>query len=58
MSILSGKAWVVTASASAVKNLILLPVQTAMLVVLFAAFLPVLRQVGLIPREMPTKITW
>lgn len=58
MSILSGKAWVVTASASAVKNLILLPVQTAMLVALFGALLPLLRRMGLVPRETPAKITW
>lgn len=58
MSILSGKAWLVTASASAIKNLIMLPVQTAMLVVLFAAFLPILRRMGLVPREMPTQIKW
>lgn len=58
MSILSGKAWVATATASAVKNLILLPVQTALLVVLFTAFLPALRRTKLIPQEVPTKITW
>lgn len=58
MSILSGKAWIATATASAVKNLILLPVQTALLVILFTAFLPALRRVKLIPQKMPTKITW
>ena len=48
MAILSGKAWYVTASASAVKNLIMLPFQTALLVILFAALLPVLRRAGLV----------
>ena len=42
MAILSGKAWYVTASASALKNLIMLPVQTVLLVLLFGALLPVL----------------
>ncbi|MCQ2448504.1 MAG: folate family ECF transporter S component [Oscillibacter sp.] len=58
MSILSGKAWMVTASASAIKNLIMLPVQTGMLVLLFAALLPAMRRIGLVPREMTTTIKW
>ena len=58
MAILSGKAWYVTASASALKNLIMLPVQTVLLVVLFGALLPVLRRAGLVKRETPKKITW
>ena len=56
MAILSGKAWYVTASASALKNLIMLPVQTLLLVVLFGALLPILRRTGLIDRSIPTKI--
>ena len=58
MAILSGKAWYVTASASALKNLIMLPFQTLLLVLLFGALLPVLRRTGLVDRETPTKITW
>ena len=49
MSILSGKAYLATASASAVKNLVMLPVQTAILCALFALLLPYLKQSGLIP---------
>ena len=56
MAILSGKAWYVTASASALKNLIMLPVQTLLLVVLSGALLPILRRTGLIDRSIPTKI--
>lgn len=58
MAILSGKAWYVTASASALKNLIMLPVQTVLLVLLFCALLPVLRRAGLIDKQTPSKITW
>ena len=55
-SILMGKAWFVTASGSAIKNLIMLPVQTILLAVLFGALLPVLRRMKLVPREMDGKI--
>ena len=58
MAILSGKAWYVTASASALKNLIMLPVQTVLLVLLFGALLTVLRRAGLIDKQTPSKITW
>lgn len=58
MAILSGKAWIVTASGSAVKNLICLPFQTLVLVVLFAALLPVLRQLRLVPQQMAGRIPW
>lgn len=58
MAILSGKAYLVTASASALKNLVMLPVQTAMLVLLFAALLPVLQRSRLIPRQMDRRIPW
>jgi len=57
-SILYGKAYLVLASGSALKNLIMLPFQTVILVVLFSALLPVLRQTGLVPKQMPTKIHW
>ena len=52
MSILSGRAYWVTAGASAVKNLVLLPVQTLALTALFAALLPALRQRKLVPAAM------
>ena len=56
MAILTGKAWYVTASASALKNLIMLPFQTLLLVLLIGALLPILRRTGLIDRSIPTKI--
>lgn len=58
MAILSGKAWYVTAAGSAVKNLICLPFQTAVLAVLFAALTPVLRQLRLAPRQMEGRLRW
>ncbi len=58
MAILSGKAWYVTAAGSAVKNLIMLPIQTVLLVLLFSALLPVLRRTGLMDRGTPAKICW
>ena len=48
-SILSGKAWLVLAPARAIKNTIMFPVQTVMLVLLFAAIAPVLANMHLIP---------
>ena len=56
MSILSGKAYLVTASASAVKNLVMLPVQTIMLCALFAALLPALRTAGLLPGAVQARL--
>lgn len=47
----STKGYWVIVGASAVKNAIMLPVQVVMLVVLFAALLPVLCRMGLLPRE-------
>lgn len=58
MAILSGKAWYVTASASAVKNFICLPFQTALLVALFAALMPALRQLRLVPKQMDERVRW
>ena len=43
--------WYASASLSAVKNLIMLPVQTALLALLFAALLPALRRAGLVSRQ-------
>ena len=57
-SILYGKAYLVLASGSAVKNLIMLPFQTLLLVMLFSAVLPVLSAVGLVPKQMAEKISW
>ena len=48
-SILYGKAYLVLASGSAVKNLIMLPFQTLLLVALFTALLPVLKAMKLVP---------
>lgn len=56
MAILSGKAYIATASASAVKNLVLLPVQTAILCALFALLLPYLKQSGLIPGSTAARL--
>lgn len=58
MAILSGKAYLVTASASALKNIICLPFQTLILVVLFSALTPALRQMRLVPQQMTGKIPW
>ena len=58
MAILSGKAFYVTASASALKNLIMLPFQTLLLVLLFAALAPVLQRAKLMPRQVEGRISW
>lgn len=55
-SILYGKAYFVMASGSALKNLIMLPFQTLILVVLFSAIAPVLGRMGLVPKQ--GKIKW
>ena len=51
MAILSGKAYLVTASASAVKNLVMWPIQAALLYGLLALLLPSLKRAGLVPRD-------
>lgn len=48
MAILSGKAWYVTAGGSALKNLICLPFQTALLMLLMTALGPALKKMGLV----------
>lgn len=58
MAILAKKAYYATASASAVKNLVMLPIQTLILVLLFGALLPVLKKMQLIPSQMDKKIHW
>ena len=57
-AILYQKAWAVMAVGSLWKNLIMLPVQTVLLVLLIGALLPILRRMGMIDREIPLKITW
>lgn len=57
-AILYSKGYLYYASASLVKNAIMLPVQTIMLVVVFAAMLPVLRNMKLLPGQASTKISW
>ena len=57
-AILMGKAWYVTASASALKNLIMLPIQTVLLVLLFSAMLPMLRRMKLVPEQAGGKLRW
>ncbi len=56
-SILYGKAYLYYASASLIKNAIMLPVQTIMLVVLFAALLPILGRIGFLPAESSKKLS-
>ena len=58
MAILSGKAYLVTASASALKNLIMLPFQTALLVIVFSALMPVLRRSKLVPEQISGRMPW
>ena len=50
-AILYGKAYSVMATGSAIKNIILLPFQTAVLVALFSALAPALGRMGLISRQ-------
>ena len=56
-SILYGKAYFVMASGSAIKNLVMLPFQTAILAVLFSAILPALSRAGLVARQQG-KLRW
>ena len=56
-SILYGKAYCVMASGSAIKNLVMLPFQTAILAVLFSAILPALSRAGLVARQQG-KLRW
>ncbi len=55
-AILYEKAYLVVAGTSLVKNAVMLPIQTAMLCVLFAALLPALGQLGLLPAQSETKL--
>ena len=57
-SILYGKAFWVLAGSNAIKNVIMLPVQTLMLVLLFSAVMPVLRKMKLVPAENKGRLPW
>ncbi len=57
-SILYGKAFWVLAGSNAIKNVIMLPVQTVMLVLLFSAVMPVLRKMKLVPAENKGRLPW
>ena len=57
-AILYGKAYFVMASGSALKNLIMLPFQTVLLVLLFSLLLPLLSRMKLVPKQMGEKIRW
>lgn len=56
-AILYGKGYLYYASASLIKNAVMLPVQTAMLAVFFAAMLPVLGSMKLLPAEHSRKLS-
>ena len=56
-SILYGKAYLVMASGSAIKNLVMLPFQTVILVVLFTAIMPALGRMGLVAKQKG-KLKW
>lgn len=51
-AILYQKGYLYQMARSAVKNTVMLPIQTVMLVVLLMALMPVLTRAGLIPKEM------
>ncbi len=57
-AILYEKAYLVVAGTSLVKNAIMLPVQAIMLCLLFAALLPVLGQLGLLPAQSTRRLSW
>ena len=54
----SSKGYGAIVAASAVKNAIMLPVQTVMLVVLFGALLPVLHRMGFLPDQAGRLHLW
>ena len=53
-----GKGYGVIVGASAVKNAIMLPVQTIMLAALFAALLPILHRMGFLPNQAGRLRLW
>ena len=56
-ALLYGKGYLYYASASLIKNVLMLPVQTVMLAVVFAAMLPVLHSLKLLPGQASKKIS-
>ncbi len=56
-AILYGKAYLVVAGTSLLKNAIMLPVQTVMLCALFAALLPALGRMGLLPAQSSRRLS-
>ncbi len=57
-SMLYGKAYIVYATASVVKNTVLLPIEVILLVVVFTAMLPLLQSRKLIPAQNPLPLKW
>lgn len=55
-AILLSKGYYYYMTKSAVKNAIMFPVQTIMLVMLFAALIPILSRMGLLPNEMGQRL--
>lgn len=55
-AILFSKGYLYYASTSLVKNAILLPLQTLLLVLLFGALLPVMRKAGLLPAQEQNRL--
>lgn len=53
-----GKGYWVIVGGSAIKNAIMLPVQTVMLVALFAALLPILHRMGFLPDQAARLRVW
>ncbi len=56
-AVLYSKGYLYYMTTSAVKNTLMLPVQTLMLVVLFAALLPILGRMGLLPKESGSRLS-
>lgn len=54
----NGKGYWAIAAGSAVKNAIMLPVQTIMLCLLFAALLPALGRAGFLPDQSSRRLGW
>ena len=57
-AILYSKGYLYYMTSSAIKNIISLPVQVIMLVILFEALLPELQRQGLIPKQMEERLAW
>lgn len=55
-AVLYGKGYLYTMTTSLVKNTVMLPIQTVMLVVLLGAMLPILGRMGLLPEQGGRKL--